>query len=96
MNWEEKLQALQALGETRLAMRRPGNWYVDQRGVEVGGDGMLAGLYGEGEMPINAVDDHWKKYVTNLPADKYIVIGAYTDKRRQVRWNGFMWEDVQR
>lgn len=96
MNWEEKLQALQALGETRLAMRKPGNWYVDQRGVEVGGDGMLAVLYGDGATPIDAVNDHWEQYVNNLPVDKYIVIGAYTEKRRHVRWNGFMWEELPR
>lgn len=93
MNWEQKLAAIQALGDTSLRMRKPGDWYVSSTRMEIGGDGMLSGEYGNGRTPEEAVEEHWRIY-TNLPPGKFIVIGAYTDKRRQVRWNGYMWEDI--
>lgn len=97
MTWEQKLQALQALIgplDTCLGMRHPGNWYVRQRGVEIGGDGMLTGPSVSGQTPEKAVEAYWNR-LTELKPNFYIVTNAMsTTERRQVRWNGFMWEDV--
>jgi len=47
MTWEEKLQAIRSLdSETHLRMRKPGDWYVASQ-IEVGGDGILSGAYGD-------------------------------------------------
>jgi len=95
MTWQQKLAALQCLGDCSLKMREPGDWYVSQSRVEVGGDGMLAGSYGNGETPVVAVTDHWRVLVDELPVGKHLVLGASSDDRRAVRWNGYMWADVQ-
>jgi len=93
MNWEQKLMAIQALGDTFLKMREPGNWYVHTTGLEVGGDGMLRGVGGDGSSPERAVEDRWEKILAIGPP-LYLVINAYRDNRRQVRWNGYMWLDI--
>ena len=91
MTWEQKLQALQSLADCELHMRRPGDWFVNQR-VQIGGNGLLTGSYGNGATPEKAVEDHWK-VLTNLDLDQYLVISASSIRERQhVRWNGFMWE----
>lgn len=88
MNWEQKLAALQALGDTSLRMREPGNWYVNGAG-EIAQDRMLVGEYGNGATPEAAVNDHWQKFtgtgqIVRLSGD------------RRVTWRGFMWADVPR
>ena len=60
MNWEQKLEALNALAECSLKMRDPGNWYVSQS-VEVKVGAMLVGRYGNGESPQEAVEDNWRQ-----------------------------------
>jgi hypothetical protein len=92
MTWEQKLAALQVLCETSLKMRKPGDWYVSASGREIGGDGMLIGEYGNGKTPEEAVEDDWRKIAEFLPSDRYVVTGAMRGSRKQVRWNGFMWE----
>lgn len=94
MTWEQKLQAIQALNETSLHMRKPGDWYV-RCGMEVGADNscVLIGRYGNGNTPQEAVEDHWKIYTDLLKLDEYCVVGC-AENRRHVRWNGFMWNDV--
>lgn len=93
MTWEQKLAALQALTETHLCMRKPGDWYVDAYARDIGGDGFLTGTFGNGMSPAEAVLDDWKR-ITELPPGKYIVISANSDKEKRVRWNGFMWKEV--
>ncbi len=94
MTWEEKLQALQALCETVLIMRKPGNWYVSASGRSIAGDGFLTGSYGNGATPEEAVEDDWNIFVVNLPLDRYINVSSYSaGKEKNVRWNGFMWAD---
>lgn len=96
MTWEQKLEALNVLGECALFMRKPGDWYVNQPlEIKRRGSGVLTSAYGNGVSPEKAVDDHWRLLVTDLPPDWFIV--SYTDgTRRQVRWNGFMWEEQAR
>jgi hypothetical protein len=96
MDWEEKLKALRELTDTQLVMRDNGNWYVSAYARETGGDGLLHGSYGEGRSPEEAVNDDWRRLVDQLPINLYIVINAYGKNRRQVRWNGHMWEDIKR
>jgi hypothetical protein len=35
MTWEQKFAAILSIGDAALRMRKPGDWYVDHRGVEV-------------------------------------------------------------
>lgn len=93
MTWEQKLQALQELGECSLRMREPGNWYVSQTSVDIKEGSLLGGGYGNGATPEQAVNDHWERK-TNLKPNQYLVINAFSDKRRAVRWSGFMWASV--
>jgi hypothetical protein len=74
-------------------MRKPGDWYVEQR-VEVRKGSVLEGRYGNGPDPEAAVLEHWQE-LTELGADEYLVARAYGDDRKAVRWNGFMWDHVQ-
>ncbi len=92
MTWEQKLQAAQALGECSLKMRVPGNWYVSCSRIERKEGGCLSSGGGcAGATPESAVDEFWSW----LTDSKYsIIVGAYTDTRRAVTWNGFMWQDV--
>lgn len=95
MTWEEKLAALQALGDTSLRMRKPGDWYVSpsSRDVWERGSGVLVSVYGNGSTPQEAVEDDWRK-MTELDANCVVVINARGSNRRQVIWNGYMWRDV--
>ena len=98
MNWEEKLVALLTIDDDlAVTMRKPGNWYVSGGRCEIKrkGSGVLEGVYGDGKTPQEAVEDHWRQYVTDLPEGAVIVIDAMQKTRREVRWNGFMWADVK-
>lgn len=93
MNWEQKLQALQALCDVSLKMRKPGDWYVSSN-MSIAGDGFLRSNYGNGQTPESAVNNHWENYTTLLSPESYIAVNQTFGPRKQVRWNGFMWEDV--
>lgn len=93
MTWEQKLQACKALKEEiSLKMRKPGDWYVSQ-GIECKDGPFLKSKYGNGTTPQEAVENHWIE-LTVLQPDQYLVIGGNKPDRRCVRWNGFMWEDI--
>ena len=92
MTWEEKLAAIQALCETHIGMRAPGDWYVYAKHIEIGGNGMLESCTGNGNSPSAAVDAHWKK-LTELSSGRYLVLNAMTE-RKHFRWNGFMWSQL--
>lgn len=72
------------------------NWYVSStlEVIEKGHEGVLAGRYGNGKTPKEAVENHWEKIVVS-PKVKCIVVDAMGTRRgrREVRWNGFMWQD---
>lgn len=93
MDWEQKFDALSALGNTWLAKDVHGNWYVHQSYVEVSDGAFLHSETGRGLTPQEAVEQHWDNHVTNLPLCNTIRIGL-SDNRRDVRWNGYMWVDV--
>jgi hypothetical protein len=95
LNYEQKLQALQALGEVTIHMREPGDWYAYLPGAELGGNGMLLGTSGNGATPQVAINDYWEQMTNIKPPYKYIVLAAYNDaKRKHVVWNGFMWKEL--
>lgn len=91
LTWEQKLQALQALGNTSLRMRKPGDWYVSQNGVSIREGSILKGSYGNGKTPEEAVTNHWLLY--SAPTNNQTVV--IDDGRRGVCWNGFMWQSVE-
>lgn len=92
MNWETKLQALKAFAPHHLEMRKPGDWYVCSN-VEIVSDGVLIGEYGNGTTPEEAVADHWRRLVDDLPLDKYLR-GGTPGHTTYAKWNGFMWADA--
>lgn len=99
MDWEQKLQALNALSECKLVMRKPGDWYVDQgTSIKEHGGCVLRGSYGNGRTPQEAVEQHWQE-LTELAANQYLVskdiFDGQTYNRKTVRWNGFMWDHVE-
>jgi hypothetical protein len=90
------LAAIAALeGEPALPMRAPGDWYVDQRNVDVKTRGapVAASAYGNGTTPEEVVRDHWRA-LTDLKPNEVVVLRAYVVCRQYVRWNGFVWADV--
>lgn len=91
MNWEEKLETLQALfPDVHVAMRAPGFWCVAKTG-EVGGDGFLSSDYGEGNTPAEAVENTWRVLVDQLPGGKWLTPDGGLSCWR---WNGYRWVDV--
>jgi hypothetical protein len=98
MNTEQKAEALAALCEFSIKFREPINrvgskapWYVVQSVVVCDGR-FETGTYGNGNNPADAIDDHWRRLAQELPEDSWLIV-RQGDKRRSVRWNGFMWVD---
>ena len=97
MDWQQKAAALDALAPIQVMIREPGDWYINQA-TEIGGNGLLHGVYGNGRTPQEAIENHWS-LLTKLEPGFYIVTDATDrERRRHRRWNGFMWQDfpVQR
>lgn len=96
MDWEQKFAALQALltfsGDAALHMRKPGNWYVSLPQVDLAVDGMLTSVGETGESPEDAVHATWE---TLTRAGAVLALRAMQPNRRNVKWNGFMWVDVE-
>jgi hypothetical protein len=93
LTYEQKLAAINALGQAHVMMRKPGDWYVSQAGVEIKSGGLLKNVSGNGVNPGNAIENHWDK-LTTLEDNEVVTLNAMRDSRRYVRWNGFMWVDV--
>lgn len=94
MTWEQKLAALNAIGECSLLMRSPGDWYVWQEGVRLSDGDFETTGGGDGVTPEATVNDTWRKMVTDLKDNAVIVCRKSNGDRRYVRWNEFMWVDV--
>jgi hypothetical protein len=95
MTTEQKIQALQALSRVSFLMRKPGDWCASWERVEIGGDGMLRGLAGNGPTPFDAGEDLWAK-ATSIGDALYLTPGGYDPDRKHYRWNGYMWREVPR
>jgi hypothetical protein len=92
MTWEQKFDALLALGESSLRMRAPGNWYVHSRRSL--GDGLFErGVCGNGATPQAAVEDDWEIF-TKIKPNEYVIVDS-SESRTRHRWNGWMWAEVK-
>lgn len=92
MNYEQKMAAFIALCDTSVRMRKPRDWYIDCD-VSVKDSSVLIGMYGNGDTPEAAIENHWFQLCENLKPSQYLVTRR-GDKRHAVRWNGFMWQEV--
>lgn len=90
MNWEQKFDALNALCEHTLCMRKPGDWYVSSNLTTREG-GVNIGTYGNGSSPDEAVNNHWDIYTNIILGEQYISVGDGT----HAYWNGFMWKQAR-
>ncbi len=72
MDYQYIMHVCNNLGEMSIRMRKPNDWYVNHRGVEVKNGGCLEDRYGNGNTPQDAIIDHWKK-LTVLAPHEYIV-----------------------
>ncbi len=95
MTWQQKFMALRAIAglDTAIHARSETDWYVRMPYVEIGGNGFLSSPSSSGKTPELAVEQAWKDYAEVQPPLR-CVIDAMGAKRREVRWNGFMWEGV--
>ncbi len=92
MTYEQKFAALAALSPRPVIhMRKPGDWYVLMSGVERKEGGCLSSGCVSEATPSLAVEAKW---LWATDPKYYLVINAMRDNRRAVKWNGFMWEDV--
>ena len=92
MTWEQKLEALKALAPTEVRMRKPGDWYATNN-AEIGGNGFLRGVPGNGTCPQTAVEALWFE-LTELAFGQYLVVHAGPGDRSHWKWNGYRWEQL--
>ena len=93
MSYEQMMQALKAICvNVGVHMRRPGDWYVVMPGVQRKEGGCLFSGCDSAKDPEAAIRSRW---IWAIDPAHYLVINAYHGTRRAVKWNGFMWEEVQ-
>jgi len=97
MNFEQMfgaISALSAYSDVCLRMRKPGDWYVSAKGIEVT-DGHLMSSGGTGGIgPESAIEAYWK-WLTTIKAGDAISV-SFQGTRKHFLWNGFMWAEVER
>lgn len=93
MSWEQMARAMHALGDFRVTPLEKG-WRVSLKGVEIKEGGLLASKFGEASGIGESFRDLWHKLTRDLKPDHYLVCAAGGNARRALRWNGFMWKDV--
>lgn len=90
MTWEEKIVAMQALGDLCLRMREPGDWLVSHYCVaKFDGHSLTGGCATDAKTPQDAVERHWEWLVSDVDGD------CIRSRGRDLRWNGFMWEEAK-
>lgn len=92
---DQKFEILQQISDLSLKMRSPGSWYVDCPKRYIGGDGFLRGAFGNGKTPQEAIENDFSQIVTYLPNDRYIVIDDSVGKRKNYKFNGYIWKEVK-
>jgi len=91
MNWEQKFQALMAIcPEVSLKMRKPGDWFVSIPWVSRREGSVLSSGCDSAKSPEEAVAQRFE-WATN---PKFYLVTTVNSCRRAVKWNGFMWADV--
>jgi hypothetical protein len=91
----QKACAMNALASISIQMDMAHGWFVKQSVEQKrkSDSSILEGICGRGETPDEALADHWD-HLIDLPIGAFLVINAYDDRRRHVRWNGYMWADL--
>lgn len=74
-----------------LKLREDGTWYVSLN-ADIRDGGCLVGITTAQPTPEAAIEKTWAM-LTNIGPEQYVVAKP-NGKRRAVRWNGFMWADV--
>lgn len=96
MNWQQKALALRAIcapvNGFALHMRDIGDWYVHLSYVDRKEGGCLSSGLQRGITPEDAINQCWD-WATDPKF--YLVIGEHKAGRHSVKWNGFMWQDVE-
>ena len=99
MTTNEMWQAMAELDDPwKACLRSTGDyksWFVDLGRVEIGNGGTLTGVCGFSQTPDGAIRKAWDE-LTKLKPNEYVVVRAYTDKRKELRWTGYMWKELQR
>lgn len=97
LTWEQKLQAIASLhgilDKPSLMMNEPGNWYIYLPALDIKKGCMLTSPCNRGNTPEDAVNSAWDN-LTKLKDDEYLVVNAFRDSRKAVKWNGFMWQEI--
>lgn len=92
----QKSAVLQALGELVFESTADRRMRLIIRPmIEIKDGGILRSTWWAGNMPSECLDKAFRE-LTQLPADRYVVLDADGPNRRGLRWNGFMWADVER
>lgn len=95
LTWEQKFSALQSLlifsGSAALCMRKPGDWYVHLPGVNQRQKHVTSGGLQSGKTPVDAVE---QAFDWATAQDFPLEIDNRGGGKRLVKWNGFMWADV--
>ena len=84
------LAALTGFGDFAIRMRREGDWYCSLPRVEIKRGGLLESPTQSAPTPEGAIDAAFAQYAN--PSER-VIVDAYGPKRREVQWNGYMWED---
>lgn len=91
MTADQEFAALRSIcPDASLRQRSLGDWYVSLPYAERKDGGMLVSLGESDATPEGAIRATWLSIVAKPTT---IVLRAYGNDRRTVRWNGFMWED---
>ena len=98
MTWEQKIQACQAIGDFSLRMRKPGDWYVSQSAEKKKTNGavLCGGCVTGAKTPEEAVNQHWDWLTSDEDGDRVVLHSMSDTELRDVRWNGFMWQELPR
>ena len=94
MTWQQKATAIVGLVgqfDFALKLRDTGTWFVHTNAERKEGGCLSSGCDIE-PTPQEAIGHYWD-WITDH--NYYMVLNAYGPNRRAVKWNGFMWKDVQ-
>jgi len=92
---QQKFLAMRSLCDaTQIRIDLNGNFYVRLPGVERARRGMLSSLGAHADCPIKAIDQTWEQ-ITSLTSYETIVVDAMKSQRKEYRWDGFMWKQLE-
>jgi hypothetical protein len=100
MTLRQTVKALRGLSDLYIE-RTDGyvaEWFVGFKpGVEIGGDGgALMSVGAHGHTRQEAILRLWRNVTSEVPTRKHLVVDAFGNNRREVKWNGFVWQKVNK